>query len=114
MKKLKALGILLLLAVCTGIFALTAFAENNLSPLDTPSWVRWSNTDEGFYLYFEEVEEANGLYAVRAQKEGKTVFNYKNSGSNPISNGRLALWALMDFEMDKLGTGDYTFQVKAL
>lgn len=114
MKKLKALGILFLLAVCTGIFALTAFAENSLSPLDTPSLVRWSNTEEGFYLYFEEVEEANGLYAVRAQKEGKTVFNFKNSRSNPISGGRLALWALMDFEMDKLGTGDYTFQVKAL
>ena len=113
MKKLKALGVLLLLAICTGVFALTAFAENNLSPLDSPSWVRWDNTD-GLYLLFDEVEEANGLYAVRAQKEGKTVFNFKNSRSNPISGGRLALWALMDFEMDKLSSGEYIFQVKAV
>lgn len=108
MKKLKTLGVIFLMAVCTCLFALTAFADNNNpQKLETPSWVRWDNND-GLYAKFEEIDGAEGLYSVRIHRNNQNFMTISNSGSNPISEGRLALW----FRIYE--SGSYTFQVKAL
>ena len=109
MKKLKTLGVVFLMAICTCLFALTAFADNG-SPqqLETPSWVKWDNTD-GLYAMFEEIEDAEGLYSIRIQRNNQIVTSITNGPKNPISGGRGAVWHSWDYE-----SGSYTFQVKAL
>lgn len=106
MKKLKSLGFVFLLAVCICISILPAFADNNLEPLDTPSWAQW-NHDDGAYATFENVEDAQGIYSIEVYRNGKLWKTINSGARNPIVNGRSAMWRWIE------ESGSYKFRVIA-
>ena len=106
MKKLKSLGFVFLLAVCICISILPAFADNNLEPLDTPSWAQW-NHDDGAYATFENIEDAQGIYSIEVYRNGKLWKTINSGARNPIVNGRSAMWRWIE------ESGSYKFRVIA-
>lgn len=106
MKKLRSLKFVLMLVVCLCVSSLPVFADNNLTPLDAPSWAKW-NDDNGVYATFENVEEAQGIYSIEVYRNDRYWKTINSTARNPIENGRRAMWNLIE------ESGNYKFRVMA-
>ena len=110
MKKGKGLVIVFLMAVFTNLFALTAFSAE-LTPLKTPSWVRWKvdATTGGLYAVYEDVKGAdNNSYQLRLYKDNELYAQNVRQRSKQGNSGKMILSFIIN------DSGSYTFEVKAL